>query len=199
MSYVETIEPRLTPYRPATPADTADTLVEWCRDLDEELTARLRLMSPDDLAWQPHPDANSPGVTVWHVARWLDVLAIRAFTSRPATDELWHTGGFSLATGYEPDGIGYLGLGTLTGYSPEEMRAVPAMPADLVGEYLHQSATLLINTIGDLRARLHTGRGDEPTPYQSIGATLQGSFGHIGEIDTLVALRARLTARRDAG
>jgi len=30
------------------------------------------------------------------------------------------------------------------------------------------------------------------SPYQSISSLLQGSFGHVGEIDTLVALRERL-------
>lgn len=192
MTYVESIEPRLTPYRSVAPSRTGEALVEWCRDLQEELAARLTLMSADDLEWRPHPDANNPAVTVWHVARWLDVLATRAFTGRPASEDLWHTGGFRADTGYEPDGIGYLGLGTLTGYSPQEMRAVPAMSADLLGDYLQGSTALLIDTIGAIEQQLHTGRGGTPTPYQSISGTLQGSFGHVGEIDALVALRARL-------
>lgn len=193
-TYVDAIEPRLTPHRPVTPADTGATLIEWSRDLQQELAARLTLMAADDLTWQPHPDANSPGVTVWHVARWLDILATRAFTGRPATDELWQAGGFRAATGYDPDGIGFLGLGALTGYTPAEMRAVPAMPADLLGEYLAASTDRLVATLGELAPRLHAGSGGMPTPYQSIGGTLQGSFGHVGEIDTLVALRARLSS-----
>ncbi|HEY9524434.1 MAG TPA: DinB family protein [Thermopolyspora sp.] len=95
------------------------------RDLHEELTARLALVSQEDLTWQPHPDSNSAGVTVWHVARWLDVPGTRIFASRPAHADIWHRSGWREATGYEPHGIGYLGLGTLTGYTPEEMRAVP--------------------------------------------------------------------------
>jgi hypothetical protein len=131
-TYVDSIEPRLTPYRPAAPATTAESLTEWCRDLHEELTARVALLTPEDLAWQSHPDANSAGVTVWHVTRWLDVLATRAFTGRDAAADLWHTAGYRRTTGYEPDGIGYLGLGTLTGYTPEEMRDIPALPGELL-------------------------------------------------------------------
>lgn len=191
MTYVQSIEPRLTAHRPAAPADTADTLIEFCRDLHQELVARLRLVTAGDLVWQPHADANSVGVTAWHVSRWLDVLATRAFSGRPAAADLWHTGGFRVATGYEPDGIGHLGLGTLTGYTPDEMRAVPAMPADLLEAYLDMAATGLVETIDGLRPRLHAGA---PTPYQTIGSTLQGSFGHVGEIDALVSWRARLAA-----
>jgi len=192
MTYVESIEPRLTPYRPVAPLDVAAVFVEWCRDLEQELAARLRLMTPEDLTWQPHPHSNSPGVTVWHVARWLDVLATRSFTGRAAQDDLWHTEGWRDMTGYEPDGIGYLGLGTLTGYTPQEMWAVPALPADALGTYLSQSTARLIEQIELLDGRLRQAPGHKLSPYQTIAATLQGSFGHVGEIDTLVALRARL-------
>ena len=55
-TYVETIEPRLTPLRDVRPSSAAETLIEWCRDLTQELTARLELVTPEDLSWQPHPD-----------------------------------------------------------------------------------------------------------------------------------------------
>lgn len=193
MTYVETIDPRLTAFRPATPTDAAEVLVEWCRDLEQELGARVKLVTAADLAWQPHPDSNSAGVTVWHVARWLDFLGTRAFTGRPVTDDVWHSQGWSDATGYEPDGLGYRGLGTLTGYTPEEMRAVPAMDAGTLGTYLSQSAALLIDQVAALGAGLLTPAGRKAlSAFHAIGGTLQGSFGHVGEIDTLVALRERL-------
>lgn len=193
MTYVETIEPRLTKPRPATPADAAEVLVEWCRDLEEEFTARLRLVSQEDLTWQPHPDSNSPGVTVWHVARWIDIMGTRVFTGRPARDDLWHSQGWCEATGYEPEGLGYRGLGALTGYTPEQMRAVPAMDASTLSSYLSQATPLLIEQIALLGTDLLTPRGTKHfSAFHSIGHTLQGSFGHVGEFDTLVALRGRL-------
>jgi hypothetical protein len=150
-------------------------------------------MSEEELRWQPHPDVNNPGVTVWHVARWIDLLGTRLFTGRPVSDDVWHAEGWREVTGYEPDGLGYLGLGTLTGYTPEQMRAVPHMDSVALSTYLSQAVAQLIEQIDQLGARLPQVAG--PTglsPYQIISGTLQGSFGHIGEIDTLVALRMRL-------
>jgi hypothetical protein len=193
MTYVDDIEPRLTPYRPARPQTTAEALVEWCRDLEEELVARLERMSDEDLRWSPHPDANNAGVTVWHVARWIDFLGTRAFTGSPAADDLWHREGWKDRTGYEPDGIGFLGVGALTGYTPEEMRAVPALSAVDLAAYLGQSIAALVDRIGELGEAVLEPGPLGYSPYQLISGTLQGSFGHVGEIDALVALRARLT------
>jgi hypothetical protein len=193
MLYVDRAEPRLTPFPTATPASTVATLSAWCRDLEAELTARVRLIPGDTLHWQPEPDTNSTGVTVWHVARWLDFLGTRAYTREPATADLWHQAGWKDRTGYEPDGIGYLGLGALTGYTPEEMRAVPKLSGDDLIAYLTQGASRLTAQIERLGEAIHEPVGRARlSPYQTISATLQGSFGHIGEIDLLVGLRARL-------
>ncbi len=131
-------------------------------------------------------------MTAWHVARWLDVLATRAFTGRPADSDLWHTAGWKDRTGYEPDGIGYFGLGTLTGYTPEEMRAVPVMSAVDLRSYLAQASARLAEQIGELGPALVGGEHPEHSPYSNIAGTLQGSFGHVGEFDALVSLRGRI-------
>ena len=199
MTYVETIEPRLTPHRAVSPGDAAAVLAEWCRDLEQELTARLELVTSRDLRWQPHPDSNSAGVTVWHVTRWIDVLGTRAFTGAPASQDGWHSQGWREVTGYEPDGLGFAGLGTLTGYTPEQMRAVPAMDANGLASYLSESVARLIEQITILGEKVLKPLGRGLSPYQTIGSTLQGSFGHVGEIDTLVALRARLAAGYSCG
>jgi hypothetical protein len=195
MTYVQTIEPRLTPHRPSAPASTAEAIVEWTRDLQEELAARLALIAPEELVWQPHPDANSAGVTVWHVARWLDVLGTRVFTGRSKDHDVWHRDGWRTRTGYEPEGIGYLGLGTLTGYTPAQMRDVPQLSADDLRSYLARSAEALVERTRELADVLvQPLAGLDLSPYQLIGSTLQGSFGHVGEVDALVALRARWQA-----
>jgi hypothetical protein len=187
-------EPRLTAIRGVNPTSTGAVLVEWTRDLDEELEARCHRLSDDQLKTQFHPDLNSVAVTVWHVARWLDVVGTRFFTSKPASAEVWHEAGWLRKTGYDPSGIGYQGLGVLTGYTPEQMRSVPALDGSSLAEYLRQSASRLIEQIGSLGARLFDQVPNiGVSPYQVIGATLQGGFGHVGEIDALVALGLRLT------
>ena len=62
-TYVTKIEPRLTPHRRTRPETVADTLIEACRDLEQETLARPSRMSADDGHWQPHPDADSVGVS----------------------------------------------------------------------------------------------------------------------------------------
>lgn len=196
MNYVAQIEPRLTPHRPARPQSVADCLKEWATDLLEEANERLRLMSPDELLWSPHADANDAAVTFWHIARWLDFLATRSFPDGgDAAAELWRKDGWAAEYSYDPTGIGWLGLGTLTGYTPVEMRAVPRLDAAALASYLASCTEALRSAVaahedGILVPNQLTGL----SPYQSISGTLQGSFGHLGEIDALVSLRARRDA-----
>jgi hypothetical protein len=195
VTYVSGIEPRLTPVRDVRPATAWQALADWTVDLKEEVTARCALVSPAEAAWQPHPDANSAGVTVWHIARWLDVLANRVLDPGPSSAEAWHRNGWAGDTGYDPAGVGFLGMGTLTGYTPEQMRAVPTMAPDALAVYTAQAADELVAallSLGD--AALDGPRIAGSTPYQLVGSTVQGSFGHVGEIDALVALYGRLAA-----
>lgn len=120
-------------------------------------------------------------------------MATRSFPGRPANADLWHTQGWCEATGYEPDGTGYLGLGTLTGYTPEQMRDLPTLDASSLTNYHTQATGQLAEQDIELGSTVLDRTGQQHlTPYQGISSLLQGSFGHVGEIDTLVALRARL-------
>jgi hypothetical protein len=65
--------------------DCLAALSDWVHD-------DIAGLSIDDLAWQPDPLANGVGVTVWHLSRWLDVLAVQALAGRSAADEHWQTG-----------------------------------------------------------------------------------------------------------
>ncbi|MDP3890817.1 DinB family protein [Nocardioides sp.] len=195
MNYVPSIEPRLTPHRPSTPGTTGQCLVEWLRDLEQESVARLELISVQEATWTPHPDANDVAVTFWHIARWLDVLAATSVATEPTPrPQSWERDGWQDRTGYDPAGIGYLGLGTLTGYTPEEMRAVPRLTTVELATYLRSTVEALESALGDFEpADLLRDQGFG-SPFQILGSTLQGSFGHLGEIDCLVALRSRMVS-----
>lgn len=71
-----------------------DTLVAMLRDLIRDVGKEVRDLDTDALTWQPHPKANSVGVTVWHLARWFDLLAHRIFRGLDASEELWHRDGW---------------------------------------------------------------------------------------------------------
>ncbi len=195
MNYVASIEPRLTAHRPTSPETSVQALTDWLHDLEQEARARLDLITDEQLRWSPHPDANHPGVTFWHVARWLDVLAAtRAVTAAVPGEQAWIRAGWIQRTGYDPRGIGFLGLGTLTGYSAEQMRAVPGLGREGLKEYLQATvadlaAVLASFDVADLNRPAGFG-----SPFQLVGSTLQGSFGHLGEIDSMVSLYDRLHA-----
>ena len=200
MNYVPRIEPRLTPYRPSAPASSRESLMEWLRDLEQESVARLDLMSEGEARWTPHPDANDAAVTFWHIGRWLDVLAATTMATSPSPGvQIWARDGWTELTGYDPSGIGYLGLGTLTGYTPEEMRAVPRLTTTELSAYLRATVTALEGVLGDIEQADLLRDNGLGSPFQILGGTLQGSFGHLGEVDCLVALRSRLHGANKVG
>jgi hypothetical protein len=176
----------------------ADLVAKLARDVRAEIAE----LSPEELAWQPDPEANHIGVTVWHFSRWLDMLAVQALADRPAAEELWQAQGWAARTGYDPRGIGYLGLGLLTGYTQAEVVAVPHLTADQLLEYLDQAC-------GALRGRLLAlpskalyqptpGLGGKRNVYDLLTSILTGCFGHVGEIEALKAMRERALRRMAA-
>ena len=173
--------------------------VEILTDLIEKLAGDVREevgeLSQEELDWQPDSEANSIGVTVWHFSRWLDVLATRALADQPAGQERWQTRGWAARSGYDPHGVGYEGLGVLTGYTLAEVAAIPRLSAGDLLEYLDQVCAALRERLLVLpEGGLHQpapGLGGRRTPYQWVRSILMGCFGHVGEIEALKAMRER--------
>ena len=94
-----------------------DMLAGWLEDFARGVREEIAELSPEALAWRPREQSNSIGVTVWHCARWLDVIAIQALKSLPGDQEHWRTQGWAARTGYDPRGHGQAGLGNITGYA----------------------------------------------------------------------------------
>lgn len=173
----------------------AELLADWIAKLAADLRAEIADLDADALAWQPDPEANSIGVTVWHVSRWLDVLTIQILQNRPATDEFWHTAGWAAQTGYDPCGIGGRGLGNVTGYTQAEVAAIPALSAADHLAYLDQVCTALREQLlalpPDALAGPTPGFGGKHPRYAWFKTLLPGCFGHVGEIQALKSLRVR--------
>ena len=171
-------------------ADLIATLAEGTRGEVEKL-------SPQELAWQPDAEGNSIGVTVWHVSRWLDVVT-RVFQEKPAEAELWLTQGWAERTGYDPRGIGYRGLGALTGYTQQEVAAIPALSAENSLAYLDQASGALrayLLSLPSFEALLQPvpgwGRETPVTKDQLLKVVFMGCAGHLGEIKALRAMMKR--------
>jgi hypothetical protein len=183
----------------AAPATPAAVLAAWLADLVAMVHEHIADLSADELAFQPDPQGNSIGVTVWHFSRWLDVVG-RAFAGEPSSGELWHTAGWAARTGYDPTGIGDQGLGVLTGYTWAEVTQVPRLSATELLDYLGQVIERLVQALDGMPTEvLHApapglGGTRSRSRYSRLSAVLQGSFGHVGEIEALKAMRARRLA-----
>lgn len=148
------------------------------------------------LAWRPDSLANSIGITVWHVSRWMDLLAVVVLQNRGHDEEHWHTQGWRQKTGYDPRGIGFNGFGAITGYTAEEVNAIPVMEkADLLA-YFDQTSGALRDCVASMSDEsLHQpapGSHQGRLAYEWIKAILVGELGHAGEIEALAAMRARI-------
>ena len=171
----------------------SDLLEKFVKDLREEIGGQ----SAEVFAWQPDPGANSIGLTAWHVIRWMDVLGTRILDDLPAEAEQWHVQGWADRTGYNPAGIGYAGLGTVTGYTLEEAADVPALSAEELLSYLSQAHGVVREQLTRMSDEELTqpirGTALKGTTYGWLKVLTGGFFGHIGEIQALKAMRERIT------
>jgi hypothetical protein len=179
----------------AIPADPAAVLGQLVDRVERGTLSRLKRTTPESLAWQPDPDANSIGVTVWHYTRWFDLLGTVTLVAGPLESQHWLRDGWASRTGYDPRGIGYGGLGLITGYTSEEMRKVPALDAEALGEYHQKAMASLRSTLAREDARTLAQNiyfvDADTTRFELVFSTLLGATRHLGEIDALVSLFAR--------
>ena len=174
-----------------------ELLVDWLNDLGSYVHRALDKIPPEQLAWQPDAEANSIGVTVWHMARWLDILSVVAIDNRGAEQELWFTRGWAEKTKYDPRGIGANGLGAVTGYSHAEVKAIPVLSAEDLRAYYDQVSDAVKPKLTQLNANdfarpMATLDGEgKLSLYEWTKGIVQGCFGHIGEIFAMRAMYRR--------
>lgn len=173
-----------------------ELFAELIDDLTKDLRPVIEPLTVEELKWQPGEQANSIGVTLWHIGRGLDVLRMHILQNEPAENELWHSMGWCDRLGYDPRGVGYAGLGMLTGYTWEEVQAIPAMSAADLLAYLDQTcaaASAQLRNMGSDTAK-------QPVPWLMEGKLsyfdwiklLYKDFqSHCGEILAIKSLMAR--------
>lgn len=168
------------------------------RDLGRHVRTEVGQLDAEALRWRPHPKANSIGVTVWHLARWFDLMAHRILRGGADTDELWQRDGWAARTGYDPRGIGTNGWGSVTGYTVEEVARIPELSsADLLA-YYDSTIDALTRAVDELgaegMAKPPPGAAGERTALQRLTGLIEGEFGHLGEIRALKSLRSFVLA-----
>jgi uncharacterized protein len=179
------------------------TDLELLADLVDDLTKGIHKvvtgLSVSELTWQPDAEGNSIGVTVWHMSRGLDVLKVRFLEEQQALAEQWRTQGWGKQTGYDPRGIGTGGLGILSGYTQQEVAAIPVLTEEELLTYLDQVSDALRQYLLSLPegalSRPTLFVGERLTAYQVIKEIVLGCVGHLGEIEALKALQIRAKQR----
>jgi hypothetical protein len=169
-----------------------ELMAKWFEDVGARVREQLKNLEQDALEWRADDRGNNVRETVWHMARWIDLLTRVLDGTQPST-ERWFTDGWAQRTGYDPRGIGDSGLGTMTGYTFEEVLKVPRLDATELIRYLD-------SVVGPLAQRLRELPDDDGAArsVRRVTGILQGCFAHLGEIDALLAIRERSAQRATA-
>ena len=169
-----------------------DVLIDLLEDNRRRLLRLLSGLSDECVHWQPEVGANNIAITVWHMARMFDVFLTRQAKGEPAGAECWFRHGWAERSGYDPRGIGQNGWGMLTGYTLEEVAAIPKLAAAQAPAYLEDVYAAVREYLAStpIETLLTPGAGFEGkySKYQCIQMALMDNVRHLGEI---YAIRAR--------
>ena len=168
-----------------------DVLIDILEDNRRRLKRGLKKMSDECVLWRPDPDANSIVLTIWHMARILDVFLTQQAKGNSSGEECWFRYGWVEQTGYDPRGIGQEGRGMLTGYTQDEVAAIPQLTKEQVLEYLDEVYDTVKEYLESISAEtLQTpgvGFDGRYTKYQCIQMALLDNVRHLGEIFAIEA------------
>src|SRR5438093_5808559 len=147
-------------------------MAKWFEDVGTRVRDRLQRLDEDALEWRADDRGNNIRETVWHMARWIDVLTRLLGGTQPST-ERWFTDGWADTF--------------------QEVLAIPRLSASELLRYVD-------SVIAPIAQRLRGLPDDESAAKAVRRATgiMQGCFGHIGEIDALLAIRERSAQRASA-
>jgi hypothetical protein len=163
-----------------------DVLIDLLEDNRRRLYRGLDEMSDDCVFWRPEHNANNIIVTMWHMARILDVFLTLQTKGCISEDECWFRYGWAERTGYDPRGIGQNGWGMLTGYSQEEVAAMPLLTREEVLGYLNDVydtvKDFLANTPIEKLEMSGVGFEGKYSQYQCVQMALLDNIRHLGEI-----------------
>lgn len=143
-------------------------------------------ISPDLLHWKPDPGALTIAVTLWHCARALDVFKTLHIDNLADKEEIWIKNGWAEKTGYDPRGVGTYGWGQITGYTTEEVAAIPQMNKDVLKNYTDEVMNCLRDYIENVSEEelfdQAPGFEGKQTNYFWLRHPLMDMTRHLGEV-----------------
>jgi uncharacterized damage-inducible protein DinB len=152
-------------------------------------------ISDECLYWQPDSEANSIAVTTWHMGRLFDIFLTRQARGEPPENEVWMRGGWAERTGYDPRGLGSDGWGSVNGYTPEQVAAIPRFTRQQLLDYFDE----VLDAVKGYLSELSGEQLFSPAPgfegrysiYQVITMAMMDNTRHLGEIYTIKSMWER--------
>lgn len=168
--------------------DLIDFNADWLKNSVSEMSAEL-------LVWRTDPGGNTINATVWHVARMLDIFQTRFLEGKEQEDELYFAAKWDENLGYDSRGIGMMGMGSLIGYSREEVAGIPTFAMEPLLAYfdaVHKATKdyLVGLPAGGLQS-LRKGFNSEQPVYAWIRHVYLDEVRHVGEILAIQAMWQR--------
>ena len=102
-----------------------DIYREMVEEMSERLAQEIAPLTEAQIANRPGPKLNPIGFILFHVLRAWERDLNHLILGQLPMEDTWHRLGLSDETGFEPTGTGYQGWGNGTGYSDEEVDALP--------------------------------------------------------------------------
>ena len=163
-----------------------DVLIDLLEDNRRRLRRAFDAMSDECVIWKPEADANNITITLWHMARIFDVFLTQQAKGCVSEKECWFRHGWAEKTGYDPHAIGQNGWGMLTGYTQEEVAAMPQFTREQVLGYLNDVYDTVKEYLTDtpMEKLQMPGAGFDGkfSQYQCIQMALLDNVRHLGEI-----------------
>jgi hypothetical protein len=168
-----------------------DVLIDLLEDNRRRLQRVLDGMSDECILWRPDADANSIAITVWHMARILDVFLTQQANGCAPAEEAWFRRGWAQLTGYDPRGLGQNGWGMLTGFSQSDVAAMPQLARAQILGYLNDVYDAvkgyLSSTSEEQLLSSAPGFEGKYSKYQCIQMALLDNVRHLGEVFAIQA------------
>jgi hypothetical protein len=172
-----------------------DVLIDFLEDNRRRLHRLFDVISDECLFWKPEAEANNIAVTVWHMARILDVYLTQQVKGWASEEECWFRQGWANQTQYDPRGNGQNGWGMLTGYTQEEVAAIPQFTKEQIIGYLNDVYDIAKEylAVTSIEKLLTPGIGfhGRYTQYQCIQMALLDNIRHLGEVFAIHARQDR--------
>ena len=172
-----------------------DVLRDLLETQQKAINSELGELSDEALNWRPDAEANSIGITLWHLGRVADLVLSHRLEGRPVEEQRWFSDGWAARTGYDPRGIGSNGMGILTGYSQAEVAALPSMSRDDLLAYHNAVYTALLGRLAETTEEALDGpipgEGQQRSVYFWHRVILLDATRHLGEIQALKAMWGR--------